>query len=663
MGIPLKQLARANVHYVEADGSGDFDTIGAAIAAAVHDDLILIGPGDFAEEIIVDKRLTFVGVGSGRNTDGTPGEMTRIRPTITTANKGAVEHAVGGNEVVFENLRIEPLINITPTGAGYGINWAGAPTNSGLTLRNVKVNTEAGASAGGGITIQAMFFSSNVRLVCDDGCEFSNDDPLNVITSGVCDLVLYQFGATTESQLINTTISTGANCPPGQFQIQTSGAVATLRGCSIPELKQVAGGVTVNVDGACRFDTLTGFVDDDTETLLVHNEQGLVQTSGLNSIYKLLLRSLTADPTTPSDGSVWHRSDIGELRAQRGGVTIDLARLPWNKVITVDPNNPNADFTTIQAAIDAAAAGDTIIISADDYVESIIIDLDLAFIGTGRNYGDNDNPRTRIMPTLSVAGSAVSRTGAATTIVMKNLDIVPRWTSATGTGYGIDGTSGGRWVLDDIWIRPTTTLAGAGAGTTLIGMDVIGNSQLRHVECWVDDFDNRITAGTKTPLRLGGITGDHELDSVTSHTAFNTNGDIIVTNSGAELRCKNVSVQGTLDNSIAGTVNLDSGCFFNATTGTITDRVFGHALLQKAGTVVAASFTGSPRTATVTFATAFLDANYAVSLVPAVSVSGKKFAPQIESKVAGSFVIDLGTNKVTDLISVEWIAMAHGESN
>lgn len=75
----------------------------------------------------------------------------------------------------------------------------------------------------------------------------------------------------------------------------------------------------------------------------------------------------------------------------------------------------------------------------------------------------------------------------------------------------------------------------------------------------------------------------------------------------------------------------------------------------KAGSVAAGSFTGNPKKATVTFTTAFPDTNYA-----AVITGEDARSWVIESKVAGSFVINAGSN--TALVGTTyWIATATGE--
>lgn len=87
----------------------------------------------------------------------------------------------------------------------------------------------------------------------------------------------------------------------------------------------------------------------------------------------------------------------------------------------------------------------------------------------------------------------------------------------------------------------------------------------------------------------------------------------------------------------------------------------GAALATKAGSVLAASFAGNPKTVTVTFGAAFADANYSVT-VTAVTTSNKSFALSVETQLAASFVINAGSNNVTNLTQVNWTAVKHGET-
>jgi len=93
----------------------------------------------------------------------------------------------------------------------------------------------------------------------------------------------------------------------------------------------------------------------------------------------------------------------------------------------------------------------------------------------------------------------------------------------------------------------------------------------------------------------------------------------------------------------------------------IDDALDQQALDQKAGRVPVGSFAGNPKRATVTFATAFGDANYAVVLTP-VTQNNQQFSPVVESQVAGGFTINVGANNVANLLQMNWIAMKDGES-
>ena len=86
----------------------------------------------------------------------------------------------------------------------------------------------------------------------------------------------------------------------------------------------------------------------------------------------------------------------------------------------------------------------------------------------------------------------------------------------------------------------------------------------------------------------------------------------------------------------------------------------GAALATKAGSVPAASFSGTPLQATVAFASAF-SAVPSVTLTPEVSGSRRFNANQLTVTTTG-FTIDLGTADSTDLVSVKWVATEVGES-
>jgi hypothetical protein len=111
------------------------------------------------------------------------------------------------------------------------------------------------------------------------------------------------------------------------------------------------------------------------------------------------------------------------------------------------------------------------------------------------------------------------------------------------------------------------------------------------------------------------------------------------------------------------TAGTDWVCISNATGAAVwkeTTNVAG-VLPQKSGIVLAAVFSGTPKKATVTFTAPFASAAYSISAV-AVTTGNVGYNLHIESQVAGSFVIALGSSSVANLTQVDWSATKNGES-
>jgi hypothetical protein len=81
----------------------------------------------------------------------------------------------------------------------------------------------------------------------------------------------------------------------------------------------------------------------------------------------------------------------------------------------------------------------------------------------------------------------------------------------------------------------------------------------------------------------------------------------------------------------------------------------------KAGTILNAAFSGSStKQASVVFATAFANANYAVSFgIVADQPTG--FTPSTISKTETGFTVDMLTGSLNHLVALDWIAAPFGE--
>lgn len=79
-------------------------------------------------------------------------------------------------------------------------------------------------------------------------------------------------------------------------------------------------------------------------------------------------------------------------------------------------------------------------------------------------------------------------------------------------------------------------------------------------------------------------------------------------------------------------------------------------LKTKSGSVASGSFAGTPRTATVTFTTAFANTNYSIQITGS---DNRTFTYQ--SKATTGFTINTNANSALTG-NVDWIAIEHGES-
>ncbi len=210
------------------------------------------------------------------------------------------------------------------------------------------------------------------------------------------------------------------------------------------------------------------------------------------------------------------------------------------------------------------------------------------------------------------------------------------------------------------------------AGTQFIGW--IGRNSDGALSVNADLADLRLSVGASA----GNILLDTTARAAALIRLVSTSGTIVsssftvFTGSAVEFQVTNTGVKIgnviTDTHTVTGSLNISG----SVTATNFTGSLFGTSswannatsasfapytgLRTKAGSVANTSFTGNPRKATVTFGTAFADTNYAV-----VITGEDSRAWSIESKLAGSFVINANSN-VGLAGTTYWIATAYGET-
>lgn len=86
----------------------------------------------------------------------------------------------------------------------------------------------------------------------------------------------------------------------------------------------------------------------------------------------------------------------------------------------------------------------------------------------------------------------------------------------------------------------------------------------------------------------------------------------------------------------------------------------GIGATAKSGAIIPGSFTGSPRVATVVFATPYPDTNYTVT-ADAVMSSQPGYALKVENKSTTGFDVHLGSSVISGMVEVLWQTMPVGE--
>ena len=159
-------------------GAGGYATINDAITAANAGDTIVIAPGTYNENVLVNKSVTLLGAGPGVVIQGTFEADNGIVGDVSTFLSTAVAYtgvAGIGIDVSADNVT---LSNITVDGFRTGVSTSGASV-SGLTLDGMTMQDSVfGFGKPDGTTLTGLSITDSTFLDSYIGVYLYNDDPL-----------------------------------------------------------------------------------------------------------------------------------------------------------------------------------------------------------------------------------------------------------------------------------------------------------------------------------------------------------------------------------------------------------------------------------------------------------------------------------------------------
>ena len=332
---------KTKVITVDKGGGADYDTISAAITAASNGDTILVAPGKYAEQLTVNKLLSIIGMVpptySWSDVGATASELVVLNPTITLG-QAAITVTSDGGLSVFQNLRVASQ-HQTGVLDSYGV-LVQSMSGSTVYFDNCVIAPEIVSGASPTTRVRSFWVETNAVADVRD-CQLGVDDGSNIATE-VAPVVLV---GTAKLRLLNSRVRTGLNTP-GDVSIQDTATMELVASVIEGTLDEAGtNGTTTYIDSASRINAVSGdYTDTDVQTKLVQRSYGLVDTGGQKDLYKLNLRQITTDPSSPENGDVWYNSGDAKFKVRENNATVSL-RTPTTRV-EIGVHNPSAAITT-----------------------------------------------------------------------------------------------------------------------------------------------------------------------------------------------------------------------------------------------------------------------------------------------------------------------------
>jgi len=373
----------ATIRYVP----GDYPTIQQAIDAASDGDTIIVAAGLYKQNVVINKSLTLKGAQAGVDARTRSGAETIIEPNDADQDTGITVVSAAGRVVVIDGLTVR--------NARHGITAPEPVMAADITVKNVRVYNSVKFGITLALTERALVeycYVSDAQYGINAGAltpflpteaTFRNNEVVNA-DFGISG---YLEGSLIESNLVRN-FATGGVGISGQFlntQVKNNTVTGYVRGAAmsfeshygryLSENVTVAGNTfTGNSLGIYVFDTqtkLTGI------TVNFNNFGGNTRYGVRNE------GGETLDATRNWWGDASGPKGVGPGNGD--AISSKVLYSPWlGAEVGTEPMTWGVDRTSsIQAAIDAADPGDTIIVTEGEYNQDLNISKSLILKSTG----------------------------------------------------------------------------------------------------------------------------------------------------------------------------------------------------------------------------------------------------------------------------------------
>ena len=296
--------------YVDpTNANADYSTIQAAITAASAGTTILIGPGQYTEQLTMKNGVDLLGIGSRGDS---------AVSFAFTSGDGSTVTVGAGVSCTIQNLAIKSTFDTSRTSNAILVSGNAAA----LTLRDCDVQATAVATSGGGSNYAIKVSGLIAGAVNTDRCMVSFSDDLSTGSANRAAVLLDSDG-TTAAFYARTSSFTNAYVLSSVPVIKVNGNAAYIYNCELSGsapfgrttgIITLLEGVHLNTVPAAAVDP-----DDDTTFNFIKRNYGCALTNGTNRVYKNPLRAITGDVGTPADGDHWYNSTVGKQRIREDG--------------------------------------------------------------------------------------------------------------------------------------------------------------------------------------------------------------------------------------------------------------------------------------------------------------------------------------------------------